>query len=47
MTALWGPAVAKDPYLKFSFKGGKKGDPLKISWVDNLGKNDSTEATIM
>ncbi len=47
LTALWGPAVAKDPYLKFSFKGGKKGDPLKISWVDNLGKNDSTEATIM
>ena len=47
LTALWGPAVSKDPYLKFSFKGGKKGDPLKISWVDNLGKSDSTEAKIM
>jgi hypothetical protein len=20
-TALWGPAVSKDPYVKFSFKG--------------------------
>ena len=40
-TALWGPAVSKDPYLKFSFKGGKKGDDLKVSWVDNKGASDS------
>ncbi|HEC30285.1 MAG TPA: thiosulfate oxidation carrier complex protein SoxZ, partial [Gammaproteobacteria bacterium] len=23
------------------FKGAKKGDSVKISWVDNLGDNDS------
>lgn len=46
-TADWGPAVAKDPYLKFSFKGGKKDDKLKVHWVDNEGKSDSTEATIL
>jgi sulfur-oxidizing protein SoxZ len=23
-TALWGPAVSKDPFVKFSFKGAKK-----------------------
>lgn len=45
-TADWGPAVAKDPYLKFTFKGGKKGDKLTVKWVDNEGKSDSTEATI-
>lgn len=45
--AYWGPAVSKDPYLKFSFKGGKKGDPLKISWTDNLGKSDSLQAKIL
>jgi len=45
-TALWGPAVSKDPYLKFSFKGGKKGDDLKISWVDNKGASDSLMAKI-
>lgn len=45
-TADWGPAVSKDPYLKFTFKGGKKGDKLTIKWVDNEGKGDSTEATI-
>jgi sulfur-oxidizing protein SoxZ len=38
---FWGPAVAKDPYIKFSFKGGKKGDDLNISWVDNEGQSDS------
>lgn len=23
-TALWGPAVSKDPFVKFSFKGGRR-----------------------
>lgn len=45
-TALWGPAVSKDPYLKFSFKGGKKGDDLKVSWVDNEGSRDAIVAKI-
>lgn len=45
-SALWGPAVSKDPYLKFSFKGGKKGDELKVSWADNKGATDSIVAKI-
>ena len=44
--ADWGPAVSKDPYVKFSFRGGKKGDELKISWVDNTGASDATTAKI-
>ena len=44
--ADWGPAVSKDPYVKFAFKGGKKGDDLKISWIDNKGATDSTTAKI-
>jgi sulfur-oxidizing protein SoxZ len=40
-TALWGPAVSKNPYVKFAFKGAKKGDDLKVNWVDNQGKSDS------
>ena len=44
--ADWGPAVSKDPYVKFAFKGGKKGDELKVSWVDNKGATDSTTAKI-
>ena len=46
MTAHWGPAVSKNPYISFKFAGGAKGDKLKISWVDNMGKSDSVEATI-
>lgn len=46
LTALWGTAVSKNPYLSFKFKGAKSGDTLKISWVDNQGQSDSTEAKI-
>lgn len=45
-SAFWGPAVSKDPYVKFSFKGGKKGDDIKISWTDNKGASDSLTAKI-
>jgi sulfur-oxidizing protein SoxZ len=39
--ADWGTAVSKDPYVKFAFKGGAKGDDLKVSWIDNKGESDS------
>jgi sulfur-oxidizing protein SoxZ len=46
MTALWGPAVSKNPYLSFKFKGANAGDTLKISWVDNKGEKDSAETQV-
>ena len=46
MDAQWGGTISKNPFLSFSFTGAKAGDTLKISWVDNTGKNDSTEAKI-
>ena len=46
LTALWGPAISKNPYLSFKFKGGNKGDTIKISWVDNKGEKASEEAQI-
>jgi sulfur-oxidizing protein SoxZ len=46
LNALWGPAISKDPYLSFEFTGGKSGDSLKFSWVDNKGKSDSYSAQI-
>ena len=46
LTANWGPAVSKDPYIKFSFKGGAKGDPLVATWIDNLGKTDTLTAKL-
>ena len=44
--ADWGGGVSKDPYVKFAFKGAKKGDDLKVSWVDNKGATDTTTAKI-
>lgn len=46
MSAQWGPAVSKNPYLQFSFKGGKSGDKITVSWVDNRGDKRTDEATI-
>jgi sulfur-oxidizing protein SoxZ len=46
MTAQWGPAISKNPYLSFRFTGGNAGDTVKLSWVDNKGNSDSSEASI-
>ena len=46
MTAQWGPAVSRDPYLSFKFKGGKKGDKVSISWKDNKGESRTDTAEI-
>jgi len=46
LTADWGPAVSKDPYIKFSFNGGAKGDTLNVTWIDNLGQTDTIAAKI-
>lgn len=39
--AEWGPMIAKNPYVRFSFKGGERGGEIKASWVDNLGVTGS------
>jgi sulfur-oxidizing protein SoxZ len=46
LTAYWGSAVSKDPYIKFAFKGGAKGEALKVTWIDNLGASDTLTAAI-
>jgi sulfur-oxidizing protein SoxZ len=46
LSAEWGPAVSKNPYLQFKFKGGKKGDEIVVTWVDNKGETRTDKATI-
>ena len=46
LSAQWGPAISKNPFLSFRFKGGAKGDKVKITWVDNKGETRTDEATI-
>jgi len=44
--AFWGPAVSKNPYLQFKVKGGKAGDKISITWVDNKGEKRTDEVTV-
>ena len=46
LSAQWGPAVAKNPFLSFKFKGANKGDKVQVTWVDNKGDKRTDEATI-
>jgi len=44
INAQWNATISKNPFLSFEFSGAKAGDMIKISWVDNTGKSDATEA---
>jgi sulfur-oxidizing protein SoxZ len=46
MTAEWGPAVSKNPFLQFTIKGAKAGDKVGVVWKDNKGDTRSDEATV-
>lgn len=46
MTAQWGPAVSKNPYMQFKVKGAKSGDKVSVSWTDNRGESRTDEASI-
>ncbi len=46
LSAQWGPAVSKNPFLEFNFKGGNKGDKIQVTWTDNKGEKRTDEATI-
>ena len=46
LSAQWGPAVSRNPYLAFRFKGAEKGEKIKISWVDSAGDSRTDEAVI-
>ena len=46
LSAQWGPAVSKNPFLEFRFSGGKAGEKVIVTWTDNKGEKRSDEATI-
>ena len=45
LTAEWGPAVSKNPFLQFTVKGAKAGDKIGVTWKDNKGDSRTDEAT--
>ena len=46
LSAQWGTAVAKNPFLEFSFKGGQKGEKIQVTWTDSKGEKRTDEAVI-
>ena len=46
LAAQWGPAVSKNPFIHFRFSGGKPGEKVVITWVDNKGEKRCDEAAI-
>ena len=39
-------AVSRNPVFSFRVKGGAKGDKIEVSWLDNHGESNSTEALV-
>jgi sulfur-oxidizing protein SoxZ len=46
MTAHWGPAVSKNPYVSFVLANAKAGDKIEMSWTDNKGEKDSASTQV-
>ena len=46
MTAQWGPAVSKNPFMQFVVKGAKAGDKISVTWTDNKGDKRTDEAVV-
>ncbi|MCU0870076.1 MAG: thiosulfate oxidation carrier complex protein SoxZ [Burkholderiales bacterium] len=46
LSAQWGPGVSANPWLAFRFKGGAKGEAVRVTWVDSKGESRSDETSI-
>jgi sulfur-oxidizing protein SoxZ len=46
LTAEWGTAVSKNPFMQFAVKGAKAGDKIAVTWKDNRGATRTDEATV-
>lgn len=46
MDLACGQAVSMNPFIEFQFKGGRKGDAVKLSWRDNKGQSDSLDIAV-
>lgn len=46
LSAEWGPAVSKNPFMQFVVKNAKAGDKIAVTWKDNRGDTRTDEATV-
>ncbi|WP_295644597.1 thiosulfate oxidation carrier complex protein SoxZ [uncultured Methylibium sp.] len=47
LTAQWGTAVSRNPFLQFGLRGAKAGDKLSLAWVDSRGASRSDEVAVL
>ena len=46
ISAEWGTAISKNPFLEFRIKGGKSGDTVSVTWLDNMGESQTGSTTV-
>jgi sulfur-oxidizing protein SoxZ len=46
LSANWGWGISKNPFLSFRLRQAQAGDRVRVSWKDNLGKEDSVETQV-
>lgn len=46
LSAQWGTAVSKNPFLEFTLRGAKAGDKIAVTWRDNRGDSRTDEALV-
>ena len=46
LRAQWGPALSRNPFLQFAFRGASRGDELTVTWVDNRDETRTDRTTI-
>ena len=46
LTAQWGTAISKNPFLQFTVRGAKAGDKIGVAWIDDRGDKRSDEAVV-
>jgi sulfur-oxidizing protein SoxZ len=46
LRAQWGPAISRNPFLQFAFRGASRGDELTVTWIDNRGESRTDRVTI-
>lgn len=46
MRAHWGTGIARNPELRFRFRGARPGDKVSLSWTDNTGASAVEETVV-
>lgn len=46
VSAQWGGAISRDPFLGLKVKGAKAGDRVTVNWEDNKGGKNGAEAVV-